>query len=568
MPSGFNDLHFHVASESDDNVRAAGARPMAVRGAPRRGADPMAGISEEAAARSYLSQLLGRDARPTLRSLTAPDRPEIVPDMRLQATQRSGITNTNVVKFVQTKSSIPIFGSRAVVELDANNELIAVDAALADVQGVSHIPALSVAQALERIAKETGTSAESLKDINAPELTFYHDEDKGTWHLAYFFRAVPAAPAGFIAGTKSHGVGRSRSQTHPELDYLVDAHNGKILLYWSAAPTADIPVACEGKDESGAVQQFFGREINGGAAFELSDPMRNIKTYDFGHKDIDTAQAPANPINGASRVFRNMEGAVSAHVHAKRVHDFLMGVLVRHGVDNKGMELISYVNCTSPNEEPPPEWHNAAWWKGRMWYGQTRENGRLRSWSRHLDIVAHELGHAITEFTADLMYFRQSGALNESFSDIFGVIVNNWDWSKPDTGGDVANWNWEIGAGLGAGGGPLRDMSNPPRTGDPDHMSKYLNTSADNGGVHTNSNIHNKAAFNVLTATDSQGKRVFTPREAAVLFYLCLTRLEKLATFVQTRDALLSVAKTYFSGHPQLQEKLGAITKAYADVGI
>jgi bacillolysin len=570
MANGFDDLHFHVANESDDDVRAAGSRPMAVRGAPRgRGvADDLASMSEEAAARRYLSHILGRDARASVRGLTAPERPEVVPDMRLQDTQRSGITNTNIVRFVQTKSSVPIFGSRAVVELDASNELLAVDASLADVKGVSHIPALSVAQALERIADTAGIKVAELQSVNAPELTFYHDEEKDEWHLAYFFKDVPAAPPGFVEGTKSHGVGRSRSQVHPELHYLVDAHDGKILLYWSSAPTADIPVECEGKDEEGTLQKFFGREINGGAAFELTDPMRNIKTFDFAGKDIDTAAPPANPIHGASRVFTNMEGAVSAHVHAKRVHEFLMGVLVRHGVDNKGMELISYVNCTSPNEEPPPEWNNAAWWKGRMWYGQSRENGRLRSWSRHLDIVAHELAHAITQFTADLMYFRQSGALNESLSDICGVIISNWDWSKPDTGGDVATWVWEIGPGLGDDGLPLRDMSDPRRTGDPDHMNKYLNTNADNGGVHTNSNIHNKAAYNVLTAKDAQGKSVFTPREVAVLYYLCLTRLNKLATFVQARDGLLSVAKTYFSGQSTLQQKLDAITNAYADVGI
>jgi Zn-dependent metalloprotease len=115
---------------------------------------------------------------------------------------------------------------------------------------------------------------------------------------------------------------------------------------------------------------------------------------------------------------------------------------------------------------------------------------------------------------------------------------------------------------------PLRDMRDPTRTGSPDHMSKYVDTTDDNGGVHINSNIHNKAAYNVMVSKQDDQHGVFTPREVAVLYYLALTRLDKIATFVQVRNALLSVAATYFSGHPKRQDKLDAITKAYADVGI
>jgi Zn-dependent metalloprotease len=204
-----------------------------------------------------------------------------------------------------------------------------------------------------------------------------------------------------------------------------------------------------------------------------------------------------------------------------------------------------------------------------MWYGQSRDgNGQMRSFARHLDIIAHELAHGVTEFTANLVYLRQSGALNESFSDIFGVIIKNWDWGQPDTGGDAMRWDWEIGRGLGKGGLPLRDMSDPSRTDDPDHMNKYFNTAEDNGGVHTNSNIHNKAAYNVFTAINQAGSPVFTPRDVAVLYYLALTRLDKLATFAQTKATLLNVAGTYFAGDPSRQEKLDAISSAYAQVGI
>jgi Zn-dependent metalloprotease len=100
-------------------------------------------------------------------------------------------------------------------------------------------------------------------------------------------------------------------------------------------------------------------------------------------------------------------------------------------------------------------------------------------------------------------------------------------------------------------------------------MSQYLKTCADNGGVHTNSNIHNKAAYNLLTAKDVSGNYVFTPREAATLYYLALTRLNRTADFSATRQALKDIAKTYYAGDAnELAVKSGAIDQAYSQVGI
>ena len=569
MAEGFANLQFHIADEA--GPRGIGRRRSALRGVARAAA-PETAPNPESTARMYLSAFLGGPEQPAgMRSLTAPDRPELVPDLRLRDTQT--LRDTSLVRFVQTKKSIPIFGSRAVVELDPSNELVSVDASLAEVKDVSHIPALGAAQALEQIAKFAGIDVQELKDVDAPELQFFFDDQNDKWHLVYVFLNVPAPPKDFAAGLKSHGIGRSPSQRLPELDYLVDTHDGSIVLYWSSAPTAgaDVPVSSEGDDEYGKRQKFFGRSVGDGGAFELFDPMRGIKTYDFGGQDIDAGQLPANPIsvNGPKSEFLAMPGAVSAHFHAKRVDDFLRSVFARNGIDNKGMELVSCVNCISLPDGPGPEWQNAAWWRKRMWYGQIKENGSMRSYSRFLDVIAHELAHGITETTANLAYVRQSGALNESFSDIFGVIINNWDWTKTDTtGGEVTNWDWEIGKGLGGGALPLRDMSDPARTGDPDHMTKYVNTLADNGGVHTNSNIHNKAAHNVLTSKDAQGGWMFSPRDVAILYYYCLLRLDRLSNFKQARASLLSVAKTFFSGTANAQDKLDAIGKAYDAVGI
>jgi Zn-dependent metalloprotease len=112
-------------------------------------------------------------------------------------------------------------------------------------------------------------------------------------------------------------------------------------------------------------------------------------------------------------------------------------------------------------------------------------------------------------------------------------------------------------------------MHDPTRTGDPDHMDDYLHTTRDSGGVHTNSNIHNKAAYNVLTATGPGGGRIFSSRDVATLYYLCLTRLPRLASFADVRSTLLTVASTLWAGdEAERARKVAAIDQAYAAVGI
>lgn len=563
--AGFESLHFSAALADDAEMARTGARPMARRSASPRGAAPNAFASEEAAARFYLSSALSNDARPGVRGLTAPQSPQVVPDLQLRDSRQSPLTGTSIVRFGQTKDAIPIFGANAVVELDNKRELLSIDAQLADVRGVTPIAALAPGKAIEAIAKLAAVAPESLNGCGTPELNFYHDESKDRWHLVWYVRNVPAAPKTYFEGLKSHGHGRSLSFRKPQLDYLVDAHDGTVLHYWSASPTL---VRCEGPDEDGIQRTVYGTRTANGIA--LHDPLRRILTVDFGRRSIDEQPVIAEPLCRATSLFADCGAAISAHYNAGRVSDFLRSVLMRDGVDDKGMEIISFVNCTSPSDQTPPEWHNAVWWNQRMWYGQTKDRatGALRSLARHLDIIAHELAHGVTEHTANLVYRTQSGALNESFSDIFGVIIRNWDFSDPENGGDAAGWDWEIGSNFGGDDKPLRDMRDPGRTGDPAHMDDYSNHPSDNGGVHTNSNIHNKAAYNLLTARRADGSAVMTPREVAVLYYLTLQRLDRLATFRQTRATLLNVAATYFLGDPENDEKLGAIKDAYDAVGI
>lgn len=585
MPNPFMNLHFHVSDKTQTELDELMSKPRLVRGVTRAAVGRTMKTkfdNDEAAARFYLSRVLENDDRPALRGLTA--TPELVPNMRLQVAHMSPLTKTRLLRFEQTQSSISVFGSQVVVELGNKRELIAINGKVAALEKLDPVPSISQKQALANIAKHAGIEVQDLMSgtPQTAQTTFYHDENTDKWHLAYFFQNISAALKDFEEGAKppeeiakklrGHGLGASPRRRFMRLNYLVDAHEGNVLLYYSAMPTANITV-CVGLDELDANQKFYG--LIAGEDFEMSDELRKIKTYNLAFKDIGT-DLPNSPVRNKAADFANSnKAAVSAHVNATRVYDFYKSILMRDGVDDKAMELVSIVNCTYSDEEEPPQWRNAVWWDKRMWYGQTKDandHATFRSFSRYLDIIAHELTHGVTENTSNLIYRKESGALNESFSDIFGVIISNW-YDK-GANSDPSTWNWEIGAGLGEQGLPLRDMSDPKRTDDPDHMDDYRNWPPTNawdwGGVHVNSNIHNKAAYNFFTAKDETGKMVFPAQEVAVLYYLCLSRLGNTATFTDALQTLVDVANTFYAGEQpeNKKKKIKYITDAYEKVGI
>ena len=152
--------------------------------------------------------------------------------------------------------------------------------------------------------------------------------------------------------------------------------------------------------------------------------------------------------------------------------DFLRTVVKRNNIDNNGGPMNSSVNCVvvagRSSGDPPKQWLNAFWDGNQMVYGQKAlSDGSLLSMSIDLDVVGHEMFHGVTSATSNLAYMLQSGALNESYSDIFGIIIANF--ATPA----ILSWKWEIGAGLGAGGAAIRDMSDPTRFGQPDNMASF-----------------------------------------------------------------------------------------------
>ena len=194
--------------------------------------------------------------------------------------------------------------------------------------------------------------------------------------------------------------------------------------------------------------------------------------------------------------------------HADAAHKFAIGTYnfyaekhLRDSIDNNGMTIISTVQYCEQNGPCP--YDNAFWDGTQMVYGSAH------GWPLADDIVAHELTHGVTEYESDLFYYYQSGAINESFSDLWG------EYYDQTNGMDVNAGNtWRIGEDIGGWTNPydpycpttptlgLRDMSNPILFCDPDKMTSpyYYTGSADNGGVHWNSGVNNKAVYLMVTS--------------------------------------------------------------------
>ena len=188
--------------------------------------------------------------------------------------------------------------------------------------------------------------------------------------------------------------------------------------------------------------------------------------------------------------------------------------------------------------------------------------GGLNHFSAAEDVVAHEYTHAVTQYTGDMIYQFEQGALNESISDIFGVFIQ-----QRSTG----NFNdWELGEGIGT---VFRDMSNPTLYGDPDHVSLYqeLGLAFDLGGVHINSGIPNKAAYLMVTGGTAYGVPVtgIGLDKTEQIFYAALTNyLSPLSGFRDARDSTIQACNDLIGQFGIIAANCDQVQNAWAAVGV
>ncbi|TBN56429.1 M4 family peptidase [Glaciihabitans arcticus] len=180
-------------------------------------------------------------------------------------------------------------------------------------------------------------------------------------------------------------------------------------------------------------------------------------------------------------------------------HDLLRFEFERASIDDDNLELLATVHFGK-------DYDNAFWDGQRMVFGDG-DGVVFTRMTRSLSVIGHELAHGVTQYTANLAYSEQSGALNESISDVFGALVE-----QRSLGQSAAEASWLIGEGIfteDVQGSALRSMSAPGTAYDddvlgkdpqPDHMDGFVVTRDDNGGVHLNSGIPNRAFYLVATA--------------------------------------------------------------------
>jgi Zn-dependent metalloprotease len=241
-------------------------------------------------------------------------------------------------------------------------------------------------------------------------------------------------------------------------------------------------------------------QLEGGAAGLGLVAGENLSVYDVNHGgDTDL---PGTKVRGTDDPAAADESVNEAFDGADKTYEFYQTVFGRNSVDGQGLELVSSVHYGT-------DFDNAFWNGSQMVYGDG--SGQLfvvGGLTKDIDVIAHELTHGVTQYTANLSYHTQSGALNESMSDVFGSLVKQYTLGQSADQAD-----WLIGAGiLGAAlnGTALRSMAAPGTAydGDPQPatMDAYVNLPDDdnprndNGGVHINSGIPNHAFYLVATA--------------------------------------------------------------------
>jgi Zn-dependent metalloprotease len=171
---------------------------------------------------------------------------------------------------------------------------------------------------------------------------------------------------------------------------------------------------------------------------------------------------------------------VSVHWASERTYDYFLETFGRNSYDDKGGKIISYADWTEDEDRD-----NAFWSGSFAAYGAG--DGEVRRSFGALDVVGHEITHGVIDYSAKLVYRGESGALNESFCDIFGTAVEFF--------AEGANGDWLLGENVYIGQGSIRSMQNPKERSDPDtYLGEFwfdTKLSDDNGGVHTNSGVQN-----------------------------------------------------------------------------
>ena len=344
-------------------------------------------------------------------------------------------------------------------------------------------------------------------------------------------------------------------------NYFIDAKSGEILAKSNHTCALDGPAKATGRDLNNATQTI--NTYQKGNTFFLVDASRAMF-------NARTSALPDNPVGAIWTVdARNSKAdditlwqfasnnntwtanAISAHANAGVAFDYYANKFKRNSLDGKGGNMISVVNV---RDEDGTEMDNAFWNGEVMAYGNGATD--FTPLAGALDVAGHEMTHGVIENTARLEYNTQSGAINESLADVFGVLIERKNWTLGET----------VAKRSAFPSGALRDMANPNQggTNDPGYqpktMAQYVNTKQDNGGVHINSGIPNYAFY--LFATNAS---VGLDKAERAYYRAMTTYLTRFSKFIDLRVAIIKSATDLFGANTN---EVKAAQSAFDQVGI
>lgn len=354
-------------------------------------------------------------------------------------------SKANFVRFQQVYQGVRVMAGEITVQVDPNRQVRSVTGELLpEPKQLSTTPTIDIKQAQD-LAK---TAIAKQFELNSTDLVTYQPE---LWvYNAGLLNSEPSPLTQLVWRMRVEAT-TAKNELVDEL-VLIDAHKGSLALHFSQVETIRDRRICDLK-----------REI----IIQLRDctqPVRREGGAATGDVEVDRAY--------------NFLGDT---------YDFYKNYFNRDSLDGQGLPIKATVKICVAGFEIYCPYLNAFWSPDmqQMYFGEQLTVD---------DIVGHELTHGFTQFTSNLYYYSQSGAINESLSDVFGEFVDQTN-ATDGAAGNSPSLRWLQGEDFKAGG--VRDMKDPPRLGSPDRVGSpyYYTGTEDSAGVHTNSGVNNKAAF-------------------------------------------------------------------------
>ncbi len=453
---------------------------------------------------------------------------------------------------------VPVFGSEMFAHANVAGTVTMINGQLVEALDLDTTPALAAEQALQIALQKIGPAKYRWEDAaQEASIKETYNDARRTWR---------PEPELVIAPVRGEFAGRDYRLAWKMMIpvdgpqpanwmYFVDARSGEVIFSFNKMHSV-----------TGTGPSIYSGTVNietnlNGSTYEMYDVGRNIKTYDANN----TGALPGTLLTDSDNFWdgtRQVAG-VDAHWGTQWVYDYYFNVHGRNSFNNAGAQFTQSVHVNT-------NWVNASWNGSQVQYGDG--NGVDSDELVAIDVAAHEWTHAVTDYESDLTYSGESGALNESLSDIFGETIQIYAKGLS---------TWQIGEECwtpGVSGDALRSMSNPNAEGQPDTYggTYWINPSQwwnDNGGVHRNSGLSNFAFYLLVnggSGTNDIGNAYNVTTigltDARAIFYLAQTTyLTASSNFAAGRTATENAASSLFGAS---STQLLNLSRAWYAVGV